>query len=260
MSTFYHQFTAGADTLHHDDTTVHNKNGLFTSRTMLNAAASCCCSQRNRLCRLKAHQTHLSRPQVFPKLSPACIQSTTKMTFSHAVHCPLVATQQSARLPKGSHACCRRAPLIVACASGRGPLGSIPIAPAQAQQPGVVSNRSTAPASQQHAIQSEHQHYRSRPSQKRTPPKCRHHSPAQAQNVSAPLPRDWAACSQQNHAGSCTAGARNTSAQGESACSSGPGGSSCSVCRHVHGRWNEPHIRRQRPYTKKAQRTQQEAS
>ena len=66
------------------------------------------------------------------------------------------------------------------------------------------------------------------------PQKCRHRGPAQAHNVSAPLPTDWAACSQQEHAGSCTAGARNTSAQGGSACSSGPGGSSCSVCRQVH--------------------------
>ena len=57
------------------------------------------------------------------------------------------------------------------------------------------------------------------------PPKCRHHRPAQAQNMSASLQTSWAACNQHKHAGSCTAGARNTSAQVSLHAAAGQGGS-----------------------------------
>lgn len=180
---------------------------------------------------------------------------------SSAVHWPLVATQQvadsrrAATRAAAAHFCLWLVRVV-------GVHTSIPIAPAQAHSQVSSATDHLHWHRRSNAMQSEHQHYRSRPSQKRTVPQnpaiiarhrhtmCQRH--CQQTGLHAVNKSMQAAVLQVRGIPVHRVGLHAAAGQGAAR--------AASVAKST-GRWNEPHIRRQpNHYTKKAQRTQQEAS
>ena len=157
----------------------------------------------------------------------------------------LFATHQTSE-PHSRHICC--APWL-SLLRVTGVHGAIPIAPAQAHsQVSSATGRMHWHCRSTQCSQ-RHQHYRSRPSQKRTPPKMPPSSSGTStKHVS--VTADELGCMQSTQA--CRqlhCRCEEYQCTGESACSSGPGGQRAASVAKSTGRWNEPHTRRQRPYT-----------